>query len=147
MCLAEVRWLDLQDVIDSRGRLTAVEGGVHVSFPIARVFYVHQVQPGVDRGGHAHQETDQMAVAVHGALKIDVSDGVETRTYYLERPDRGLYLPRMIFTRLYDFSPGAVCLVFASTPYDRSKSIRTWGDYLARRGLPWKAELGANRQS
>lgn len=132
--MADVRWLELQDVCDSRGRLTAVESEVHIPFPIARVFYVHQVQPGVDRGGHAHKDTDQLAVAVHGSLKIYLSDGVETRGFQLDRPDRGLYIPRLIFARLCDFSPGAVCLVFASTKYDRSRSIRSWDEYLNYRG-------------
>jgi dTDP-4-dehydrorhamnose 3,5-epimerase-like enzyme len=135
MSLKDVRWLNLQDVVDSRGRLTAVESGVQIPFTIARVFYIHQVQPGIDRGGHAHQDTDQVAVAVHGWLKIDLSDGIETQTYHLDRPDQGLYVPRQIFTRLYDFSPEAVCLVLASTLYDRSKSIRTWEDFIVYRGL------------
>jgi dTDP-4-dehydrorhamnose 3,5-epimerase-like enzyme len=133
--LADVRWYELQSVADERGRLTVVEGERHIPFPIARVFYVHDVVGGVDRGAHAHRDTDQLAMAVSGSLKIDVSDGIETRSYELVRPDRGLYLPRMIWVRLYDFSPGAVCLVLASTPYDAARSIRTWAEYLRHRGL------------
>ncbi len=90
---------------------------------------------GVDRGGHAYRETDQVAIAVHGMFKIDVSDGVETKSFGLTRPDRGLYLPRLTWVRLYDFSSGAVCLVLASTHYAKSKSIRTWDEFLTvRRG-------------
>ncbi|MDH7570452.1 MAG: FdtA/QdtA family cupin domain-containing protein, partial [Armatimonadota bacterium] len=115
--LAEVRWLSLTDVADERGRLTAVEGERDVPFPIARVFYVHHVTPGIDRGGHAHCDTDQVAVAAYGSLKVDVSDGVDTVSYTLTDPGRGLFLPRMLWVRLYGFTPGAVLLVFASTHY------------------------------
>ena len=124
--LSEVRWIDFADVVDDQGRLTAIESENHVPFRIARVFYVHQVPDGLERGGHAHAETDQAAVVVHGQMKIDLSDGTGSKTYQLDHPGRGLYIPRLIFTRLYDFSPGAVLLVLASTLYDRSKSIRTW---------------------
>lgn len=142
MTIRDVRWVDFQDVPDDRGRLTAIEGDVHVPFPIARIFYVHQVVPGVDRAGHAHRETDQVLTAVYGRLKVDVSDGVLVNTYDLEEPGRGLYVPRMAWIRLYDFRSGAVCLVLANTRYDRAKSIRTWKEYLAEKGLPWTAAPG-----
>ncbi|HWH69802.1 MAG TPA: FdtA/QdtA family cupin domain-containing protein [Candidatus Sulfotelmatobacter sp.] len=132
---SEVRWLPFQDVLDERGRLTAVEGSAHIPFRIARVFYVHQVCTGQERGGHAHKDTDQVAVAVHGQMKVDLSDGVTTRTFHLNDPGRGLYIPRLLFTRLYDFRPDTVLLVFASTAYDRSRSIRSWEEYLAYRQL------------
>ncbi len=135
MLKEHIRWLDLQDVKDDRGRLTAVEASHHIPFAIERIFYVHQVTPGIDRGGHAHRDTDQVAVAVHGSLRMDLSDGIDVLPVELNDPARGLYIPRMTWTRLYDFSPGAVCLVLASTHYDRAKSLRTWKDYLAARSL------------
>ena len=128
--LDQARWIPFADNIDARGRLTAVEGEGHVPFAIQRVFYMHQVTPGQERGGHAHPETDQVAVAVHGSLKIDVSDGSETRTFELTDPARGLFLPRRIWCRLYDFTPDAVCVVFASTHYDYEAVIRSWDGYL-----------------
>ena len=141
MSLDHVRWINFQDVIDDRGRLTAIEENAHIPFPIKRVFYVHQVVPGVDRGGHAHRDTDQVVVGIHGSLKIDVSDGTTVKTYMLDNPGKGLFVPKMIWIRLYEFfSTDAVCLVLADTIYDRSKSIRTWKEYLEVRELPWMEE-------
>lgn len=132
-----IRWIDFQDISDDRGRLTAIEESGHVPFDIKRIFYVHQVKPGTDRGGHAHMDTDQLITAVNGALKIDVSDGKVTQTYVLDSPARGVYVPRMFWIRLYAFSDSAVCLVLASTRYDMKKSYRTWNDYLDARQLPF----------
>jgi hypothetical protein len=87
-----------------------------------------------DRGGHAHTDTDQVIVALSGRFEIDIADGIVSRTYGMDDATRGLYVPRMIFTRLYDFSRDAVCLVLANTHYDMSKSIRSWQDYLAALG-------------
>lgn len=135
MNLDGVNWKKLGLVADDRGCLTAIEGAHDVSFEIKRIFYMHDVVKGNDRGGHAHIDTDQLAVAVHGSVKIIVSDGRESRQFLLDHPGWGLTLPRMTWTKLVEFSEGAVCLVLASTHYDRGKSIRTWDDYLAARGI------------
>jgi dTDP-4-dehydrorhamnose 3,5-epimerase-like enzyme len=140
MRITDALWMRLQHAPDSRGSLTAIEGGQHVPFQIERAFYMHHVVPGADRGGHAHRDTDQFAVAVNGALKITISDGLSVRTVLLDTPNWGVYLPRMTWTRLFDFSDSAVCLVLASTHYDSSRSIRTWGEYLEFRSVPSKPE-------
>ena len=123
-----VRWVELPSRVDARGVLTSIEGEIDVPFEIKRVFYMHAIV--TDRGGHAHADTDQVVIAAAGHFKMDLSDGTNTQTYVLDDPTRGVYTPRMVFIRLYDFSPGAVCLVLASTHYDISKSIRSWEDYV-----------------
>jgi hypothetical protein len=126
----ETNWCKLHSAYDERGCLTSIEGKQTIPFEIKRVFYMHDVLKGADRGGHAHSDTDQLAVAVHGSLKIMVSNGVESCTVVLDSPSWGILLPRLTWTRLIDFSEGAVCMVLASTHYDRSKSIRSWPEYL-----------------
>lgn len=136
MKISDIKWINLNSVCDERGCLTAIEAGQSILFDVKRVFYMHDVVKGADRGGHAHRDTDQFAVAVHGSLKIVVSNGVDSRLVILDTPGWGVTLPRMMWTSLFEFSEGAVCLVLSSTHYDRSKSIRTWSEYLAERRLP-----------
>jgi dTDP-4-dehydrorhamnose 3,5-epimerase-like enzyme len=136
----DVRWVALTTVKDSRGRLTALEVGQHAPFDIRRVFYMHEVEPGAGRGGHAHRDTDQLAVAVSGSVRIFVSNGTASRVVVLDDPTLGVYLPRMTWTRLSDFSDGAVCLVMASTHYDMSRSVRSWRTYLDELGLDFTDE-------
>jgi dTDP-4-dehydrorhamnose 3,5-epimerase-like enzyme len=136
MKISDITWINLNSACDDRGCLTAIEAEQSIPFSVKRVFYMHDVVQGADRGGHAHRDTDQFAVAVHGSLKIIVSDGTESRLVVLDNPGWGVTLPRLTWTSLVDFSEGAVCLVLASTHYDRSKSIRTWSEYLAERGAP-----------
>lgn len=126
--LKEVKWIDFPSNKDSRGILTAIENNIDIPFPIERIFYVHHIIS--ERGGHAHMETDQVIIAISGSFKVDLSDGIATNTYDMCNPAKGLYVPRMIFIRMYDFSDGAVCQVLANTHYDISKSIRTWEDYI-----------------
>lgn len=136
MKMADVQWVRLGTHVDMRGSLTAIEGCTDVPFDIKRVFYMHDVVQGSVRGGHAHRETDQIAIAVHGNLRIVASDGIDSREIILDTPSTGIFLPKMTWTCLTDFSPGAVCLVLASTHYDRSMSIRDWASYLTERKLP-----------
>jgi hypothetical protein len=141
MNISDINWINLNSVCDDSGCLTAIEGGMLIPFEIKRVFYMHDVIQGADRGGHAHRDTDQFAVAVHGSLRIIVSDGTESRSVIMDNPGWGIVLPRMTWTSLVDFSVGAVCMVLASTHYDRSKSIRTWPEYLTERGVPHCSEI------
>ncbi len=126
--LSGVKWISLNSTRDDRGSLTAIEGSLEIPFEIKRIFYIHDVVS--DRGGHAHRDTDQVAIGISGSHVIEVEDGQKSMTFTLDDPTKGLYLPRMTFTRLTDFSPGAVSLVLASTHYDRSRSLRTYDEYL-----------------
>lgn len=124
-----IRWIELPAVTDARGTLTAIEATIDVPFEIRRIFYMHHVS--ADRGGHAHRDTDQVVIGISGRHVIEVKDGERSLRFVLDDPNRGLYLPRMTFTSLVEFSAGAVALVLASTHYDRGKSLRTFEDYLA----------------
>jgi dTDP-4-dehydrorhamnose 3,5-epimerase-like enzyme len=61
---------------------------------------------------------------------LDLEVGKEKRTFSMDDATKGIYIPRMIFTNMYDFSEDAVCLVLANTHYDINKSIRNWDDFL-----------------
>jgi hypothetical protein len=127
--ISEIRWIDLPAVTDDRGTLTAIEAARDIPFVIERIFYMHHVSSG--RGGHAHRDTDQVVIGISGRHVVEVKDAHQSLRFVLDDPNRGLYLPRMTFTSLVEFSPGAVSLVLASTHYDRAKSLRTFDDYLA----------------
>lgn len=126
--LNAVRWIDLPSHQDARGVLTSIEATQDIPIDIKRIFYMHHVV--ADRGGHAHTDTDQVLIGMAGQFQVDLSDGTNSQTYWFNDPTKGLFVPRLIFTNLYNFSAGAVCLVLANTHYDMSKSIRSWEDYL-----------------
>lgn len=126
--LSKVRLVDIPTVVDSRGRLTVLEQGETVPFEIRRVFFMHHME--ADRGGHAHRDTEQVVLAAAGSFRITLTDSKSSLAYVLDESSRGVYMPPMVFVTLTDFSPGAVCLVLASTLYDMSRSIRTYDDFL-----------------
>lgn len=119
--------IDLHTVRDSRGMLTSVEETLDIPIEIKRVFYMHHVVE--DRGGHAHIDTDQVVIPVHGIFKVKLYDGSQTTEYVMDDCTKGLYIPRLTFTDLYAFSSDAVCLVLANTHYNMGKSLRCLEDY------------------
>ena len=119
-----VKWLDFQSLGDARGGLAVVESERHVPFPIARVFTVYNVPAGSERGGHAHWQTEQVLVAMAGNLAVDLDDGINKQRYVLDSPTLGLYIPPLVWDRLYEFSGDAVLTVFASRHYEANDYIR-----------------------
>jgi dTDP-4-dehydrorhamnose 3,5-epimerase-like enzyme len=131
LSVADCRLLDLPVVHNPQGNLTFVEGQSHVPFDIARVYYLYDVPYGAVRGGHAHRGLEQVLIAVSGSFEVVVDDGSERTEITLTRADRGLYLPRMIWRELREFSGGAVCLVLASEPYEEADYYRDYDEFLA----------------
>lgn len=129
MNLHRIRWIELPRKTDHRGSLTII-GHDEIPFSVARLFYVHGVPAGVERGGHAHRVTEQFVLPVSGTFKLDLTDGKTVNRYTMDDSCRGIYVPPMVWDRLYDFSQDAVCLVLASTQYTESDYIRNWKDYL-----------------
>ncbi|MGL4766707.1 MAG: sugar 3,4-ketoisomerase [Formosimonas sp.] len=128
---------------DVRGNLSVIEGGVHIPFDIKRVYYLYDVPGGSARAGHGHEELQQVIVAMSGSFDVIVDDGCERRKFHLNRSYYGLYIPKMMWREVDNFSSGGVCLVLASTVYDKDDYYHDYGDFQAlvnrralEKGLP-----------
>lgn len=124
------RMLNFADLGDERGRLVVVEGKQDIPFDIARVFYIYGSDPTVVRGQHANRESEFVLINVAGTSKVRITDGTNEEIVELNRPMQGVYLPRMIWKDMYDFSADSVLLVLASTHYNGKEYIRSYDDYL-----------------
>jgi WxcM-like, C-terminal len=122
--------LDLPRIPEPRGTLTFLEGGRHVPFDIARIYYLYDVPASATRAGHAHHQLLQLLIAASGSFDVNLDNGVETATIHLDRPYRGLLLRPMVWRTIDNFSGGALCLVIASIPYDEADYIRDYDDFL-----------------
>lgn len=132
MSLDQARIITLPKISDPRGNLTFLEGGVHVPFDLARVYYLYDVPGGESRGGHAHLQLEQLIIAVSGSFDVVLDDGHQRKTFFLNRSNYGLYVPRMVWRELENFSSASVCLVMASEKYAESDYIRDFEDFRGR---------------
>lgn len=130
MEVEECKLVELPVVEDPQGNLAFAEGGTHIPFSIARVFYVYDVPGEAVRGGHAHLSLEQVVFCVAGRLEVMVDDGAQRRTFALEDPRTGLYLPPMVWHDLGGFSPGTVYLVLTSADFEEDDYIRDHDEFL-----------------
>jgi hypothetical protein len=124
------RILDLPVIADPRGNLTYIEGGEEIPFEIARVYYLYDVPGGASRAGHAHRELQQVIIAASGSFDVIVDDGVCRERVTLNRSHLGLYVPRLVWREIENFSSGAVTLVLASEPYDEDDYFRDYDEFV-----------------
>lgn len=126
----DCKLIELPRKYDRRGSLTPIYNQEHIPFDIVRTYYLYDVPGGENRGGHAHKELQQLIVSVMGAFDVVLDDGFDKKKVRLERAYYGLYVPRMIWRELINFSSGAICLVLASLPYMEEEYVRDYQDFL-----------------
>lgn len=122
--------LTFKDLGDERGKLVVIEGGQSIPFDIARAFYIYGSDSTVVRGQHANRNSEFVLVNVAGKSKVMITDGTNKEVVELNKPMEAIYIPKMIWKEMYDFSPDSVLLVLASTHYDGSEYIRDFDAYL-----------------
>ena len=121
--------INFKDFGDERGKLVVIEGGQTIPFDIKRVFYIYGSDSEVVRGQHANKESEFVLVNVAGKSKVRITDGVEEFIVELDKPMMGVYIPKMVWKDMYDFSEDSVLLVLANTHYNDSEYIRDFEEY------------------
>lgn len=119
----------LGSVIDESGSITVIEGRTHAGFTIERVYVLHSLSNGAKRGGHAHRELSQLIVPLNGSFTLKLMNAGLTKVIIADKPDVGIFVPPLTWRDLYDFSPGAVCLVLANAEFDESDYIRSIAEF------------------
>ena len=124
--LQECKLLEFKELGDARGNLVVVEGETSIPFAIQRVFYIYNSEHDVIRGEHANRESEFVLINVAGSSKVRISNGKEEAVVVLDKPGKGLYIPKMIWKDMYDFSSDSVLLCLASTHYMGDEYIRDY---------------------
>ena len=127
----QVKFFEFDIKGDERGSLIAIEQNKDIPFEIKRVYYIFGTKEEVRRGFHAHKNLQQVAICVSGSCKFLLDDGKErVENIVLDSPNKGLFIDRMIWREMYDFSEDCVLLVIASDFYDESDYLRDYEDFI-----------------
>jgi dTDP-4-dehydrorhamnose 3,5-epimerase-like enzyme len=124
------RLIELPKINDPRGNLTFIESGKHVPFVVQRNYWIYDVPSGMWRDGHAFHHQEELVVALSGSFDVVVNTGNEERTFHLSRPQIGLFIPRMTWRHINNFSTNSVALVLSSTAYDESDYITDFEQFV-----------------
>ena len=114
---------------DERGNLIALEENKNIPFDIKRVYYIFDNKEGVRRGFHAHKNLEQVLVCVNGSCDILLDDGIEKNVIKLENRNEGLFIEKLVWREMFNFSADCVLMVLASDYYDEKDYIRDYNDF------------------
>ncbi len=121
--------INLPKFLDPRGNLSFIEEDTHLPFKIRRVYWIYDVPGGEHRGGHAFRETEELIVALSGSFDVVLHDGQTDHRFSLNRSYYGVYVPKMMWRMLENFSTNSLALISASTDYDETDYIRDFVEF------------------
>ena len=121
--------IELNELRDACGCLSFAQEEDQIAFSMRRVFMLYDIPAGTHRGGHAHRGQHQLLLMMSGACTVFIYNGEDTSKVDLDRPNRLLHAPPMLWLELRDFTGGAVCAVLASGLFDEADYIRDYAEF------------------
>ncbi|NRT17054.1 mannose-6-phosphate isomerase-like protein (cupin superfamily) [Flavobacterium sp. 28A] len=127
--LEKIQLLEIPVVEDVRGNLGFIQKDV-LPFEFKRVYYLFDVPSSAFRGGHSHIKQAEVLIALSGSFEVILNDGYSKKSFVLNKPNIGLYIPTGIWRELENFSSGSICLVFASDVFIEEDYIRFFSEFM-----------------
>lgn len=118
--------IELPKILDERGNLSFVEELKHIPFKIKRTYWIYDVPGGAERGGHAYKENEEFVIALSGSFDVIIDDGSKKEIFHLNRSYYGLYIPKLRWRQMNNFSTNSLALILSSTEYDENDYIRDY---------------------
>ena len=130
--IEDVKLLEFNVIGDEKGRLIALEQEKQIPFDIKRLFYIYDADTKVVRGQHANRYSEFCLIALVGSCKVKVIDcHGRKEVFELDNPNKALYIPKMIWKDMYDFSSNCLLLAVSNEFYNQKEYIDDFDDYLA----------------
>ena len=122
--MKQAQIINLPKILDERGNLSYFQNEDHLPFSIQRVYWIYDVPGGEVRGGHAYREMQEFIIALSGSFDVVLFDGKEEKKYTLNRSYYGLYVPKMVWRSMENFSTNALAFVASDSLYNEHDYIR-----------------------
>ena len=119
--------VDVPTFTDERGAISVLNK--ELPFQIRRVFWLHHIQEGKDRGAHALLDSSEIMVAVHGSFIVDLDDTMNKTSILLDDPSKGLMIRPGVWFRTHSYKEDGVSLILAEEEYARDKYTYDYEEY------------------
>lgn len=119
--------IDIPTFTDERGAISVMDK--ELPFQVRRVFWLHHIADGKDRGEHALLDSTEIIVAVHGSFVVDLDDTVSKTSVLLDSPDKGLVIRPGIWFRTHSYKDEGVSLILAEEEYARNKYTYDYNEF------------------
>lgn len=127
----ECRLVPLANFKDERGELSVCNIHGSLPFEVRRVFWTYNINNGMERANHAHKSSHEVVFPLGGSWKVELDDGTDRQILHMDDASVGIYIPPMVWCRIFDFSEGAACLSLASDEYTPQDYINDYDEFLA----------------
>lgn len=111
--------VDIPTFTDERGAISVLDK--ELPFSVKRVFWLHHIAEGKDRGGHALLDSEEIMIAVHGSFIVDLDDTKDKLSVLLDDPSKGLMIKPGVWFRTHSYKDEGISLILAEEEYDRDK--------------------------
>lgn len=125
--IKDCKLVDIPTFTDERGAISVMDK--ELPFEVKRVFWLHHIAEGKDRGAHALLDSEEIMVAVHGAFVVDLDDTENKISIQLDNPNKGLIIRPGIWFRTHSYKDDGVSLILASAVYCRDKYTYDYEEY------------------
>ncbi|CAH0274805.1 FdtA/QdtA family cupin domain-containing protein [Chryseobacterium sp. Bi04] len=121
--------ITLPKIVDPRGNLSFFEHPNQLPFEILRTYWVYDVPGGEIRGSHAFKEQQEFIIALSGSFDVILHNGIKEERFSLNRSYYGLYIPKMYWRRLENFSTNSLALIVSDKLYNNEDYIRDFEEF------------------
>lgn len=126
----DIQEIELPKILDDRGNLSFIEFPIHIPFEMKRVYWIYDVPGGEQRGGHAYKQLSEVIIALSGSFDVELDTGDEIKKITLNRSYKAVFVPKMVWRTLTNFSTNSLCLILASDDYFADDYIRNYQDFI-----------------
>ncbi len=124
-----IKIINFPKIQDPRGNLTFMQNHDQIPFVIKRTYWVYDVPGGEERGSHAFRESEEVIIALSGSFDVVLHDGEKESVYSLNRSYKGVFVPKMTWRTLNNFSTNSLALILSSTSYNIGDYIRDFKEF------------------
>jgi len=121
--------INLPKILDKRGNLSFFEYPNQLPFEILRTYWIYDVPGGEVRGSHAFKEQKEFIIALSGSFDVILNDGNAEKRFSLNRSYNGLYIPKMYWRSIENFSTNSLALIVSDKLYDEGDYIRDFEQF------------------
>lgn len=116
--------IQLPKILDKRGNLSFFENNKQIPFEIKRTYWIYDVPGGEIRGSHAFRTQQEFIVALSGSFDIVLHDGDQEHKFQMNRSYYGLFIPKLYWRRLENFSTNSLALIVSDSVFRVDDYIR-----------------------
>jgi|SRR6185437_10520171 len=127
--IAGIKLISLPKLLDERGNLSFIQNNDQIPFVIKRAYWIYDVPGGEHRGSHAYRELQEVIIALSGSFDITLNDGINEVKYTLNRSYNALYIPKLIWRQLSNFSTNSLAFIVSDALYDPNDYIRDYSEF------------------